>query len=332
MLKHSYLLSFDDVWLEPQFSNIESRKIPNLSNKISSFHELKHPVIASNMASVVGEKMAKTFDNTGSIAFHHRFLSLEKLSLYAENFMLNSGNIFGFSIGIKKEDLDIAKEIYDIVGDKAAILIDIAHGHNPKMGTMISNVKKVGYKTIVAGNVATADGFNYLADFGADAVRVGIAGGKVCTTKYVTGHHIPTFQSVLDCANSRLSRNDHVAIIADGGISNSGDAAKAIAAGADFVCLGSIFASTSDSPGDLVHNEDGSSYKLHYGMSSLTAIHNFFGEKKRHVAPEGKTERLPYSGETIEILNEFLSGLKSALSYSGAENIHDFQEKAVILF
>jgi IMP dehydrogenase/GMP reductase len=81
-----------------------------------------------------------------------------------------------------------------------------------------------------------------------------------------------------------------------------------------------------------VHNEDGTSYKLHYGMSSLTAIHNFYGEKKRHVAPEGKTERLPYSGETLDILNDFLAGLKSAFSYSGAKNLQDFQNKAVLRF
>ena len=143
-----------------------------------------------------------------------------------------------------------------------------------------------------------------------------------------------SLQSVIECAEARLksTTNYNVAIIADGGIAHSGDAAKAIAAGADFVCLGSIFASTSDSPSDLVHNEDGSAYKLHYGMSSLTAINHFFGEKKRHVAPEGKTERLPYSGETIDILNEFLAGLKSALSYSGAKSLEDFQNKAVLRY
>ena len=249
--------------------------------------------------------MAKTFDDSGSIAIHHRFLTKEQIINLAKSF---SGKLFSYSIGIKNEDLDIAKEVYQILGNKAIPLVDIAHGHTKRMGEMVSNVNKIGYNTIIAGNVATFSGFSFLADYGAHAIRVGIAGGKVCTTKYVTGHHIPTLQSVIECAGGRLhsSNYDHISIIADGGISSSGDASKAIAGGADFVCLGSILASTSDSPGDLVHNEDGSCYKLHFGMSSQTAISKYFGERKNYVAPEGKTERLSYSGETSEILKEFL--------------------------
>lgn len=334
MFKPSLLLTFDDVWLEPLISNIESRTAPDLSSTLSEQHVLSCPVIASNMASVVGEKMAKTLDDFGSIAFHHRFLKRDDIVNYAHKFMETSGKIFGFSVGIKDEDLETAKIIYDIVGDKAAILVDIAHAHNPKMGAMVYNVKKIGYKTVVAGNIATADAFNYIADFGADAIRVGIAGGKVCTTRYVTGHYIPTLQSVIECSEARLNSktNYNVAIIADGGISHSGDAAKAIAAGADFVCLGSVLAATSDSPGKLIETEDAESYKVHYGMSSKVALDNFFYGQKRMIAPEGKSELLPYKGPTSDVLNDFLGGLKSALSYSGAKNIVDFQNKAVLRY
>jgi IMP dehydrogenase len=334
VLKPSLLLSFDDVWLEPQISFIESRTTPDLSSYISAYHKLKHPVIATNMASVVGEKMAKTFDESGSIAFHHRFLTREQICLLAENFQQKPGNIFGFSVGIKDEDLDTAKEVYQMLGDNSVILVDVAHAHTTRMGTMVENVKKIGYKTVVAGNVATGDAFNFLGDYGADSVRVGIAGGKVCTTKFVTGHHIPTLQSVIECYDARLKsvKNCNVSIIADGGISNSGDAVKAIAAGADFVCLGSLLASTSDSPGEYVTQPDGHAYKMHYGMSSDHALKLFFNNKKNHVAAEGKTDWLPYSGQTTEVLNEFLAGIKSGLSYSGAKNIEDFQLKAVLRY
>jgi GMP reductase len=115
-------------------------------------------------------------------------------------------------------------------------------------------------------------------------------------------------------------------------MSNSGDAAKVIAAGADFVCLGSVLASTSDSPSEIVHESNGMSYKLHYGMSSQTAIDKFFGDKKKHVVPEGKAERMPYSGETKEILEEFLAGLRSAFSYTGANSIKEFQANAILRY
>jgi len=333
VLKSSLQLAFDDVWLEPQYSEVISRTYPDLSSDLSNFCRLLHPVIATNMASVVGEKMAKTFDQSGSLAFHHRFLSRETLCLYAENFINNNlSNIFAFSVGIKEEDLEIAKEVFDIVGDKSVILVDIAHAHTKMMGEFLNKIKYIGFKTLVAGNVATPEGYQFLADHGADAVRVGIAGGKVCTTKYVTGHHIPTLQSVIDIERFRQNSSYKIPIIADGGISSSGDASKALAAGANFVSVGSVLAATSDSPSELIHDPNGSSYKLHYGMSSRTAIEKFFEGKKRHVAPEGKAERMPYAGETKDILDEFLAGIRSAFTYSGASNLEEFQEKAILRY
>lgn len=328
MLKPSKLLSFDDVWIEPRYSEIESRSNPNLSSKLSEYVTLDHPVIASNMASVVGVEMAKTFDQSGSIAFHHRFHTRQDLISLAQDKDKNR-KYFAFSVGIKEEDLNTAKDIFNMLGDEAIILVDIAHGHSKKMGEFVSQVKKIGYKTVVAGNVATAEGYKFLSEAGADAVRVGVAGGKVCTTKNITGHHIPTFQSVYECA---LYKRD-ASIIADGGISSSGDAAKALAAGADFVCLGSVLAPTSASPSELIQDPvDGLQYKMHYGMSSKTAMDTFFAGKKTHVAPEGKTMKMPYAGETSEILTEFIAGIKSALTYSGVDNIPDFQKNAILRF
>jgi IMP dehydrogenase len=331
VLKPSLQLAFDDVWLEPQYSEIISRADPDLSSNLSDYCRLSHPVIATNMASVVGEKMAMTFDQSGSLAFHHRFLPRETLCLYAENFIHhNLANIFAFSVGIKNEDLECAKEVFDTVGEKSVILVDIAHAHTKMMGEFIDKIKSIGFETLVAGNVATPEGYQFLIEHGADAVRVGIAGGKVCTTKYVTGHYIPTLQSVIDIQNFRKNNSYNTPIIADGGISSSGDAAKALAAGADFVCIGSVLAATSDSPSELIHEPNGASYKLHYGMSSRTAIEKFFEGKKRHVAPEGKAERMPYAGETKDILNEFLAGIRSAFTYTGAISLKEFQNKAIL--
>lgn len=327
-LKYSTLLSFDDVWLEPQYSIIESRSLPDLTTMLSDRVILKHPVIATNMASVVGEKMIRTMNESGSLAFRHRFLSSEDLNKSAVDFLMSNQTHFAFSIGVKDEDYDIASCMFDLVGPAGVVLVDIAHGHTKKMSEMLKRIMSLNFGAVISGNVATKAGYLFLADHGVDAVRVGVAGGKVCTTKYITGHHVPTLQSILDVAEAKT--NTSPKIIADGGFSSSGDAAKAIAAGADIISLGSVLATTSDSPSDVVEI-NGAKYKMHFGMSSRHAIDTYFEDKKKHVAPEGKTQMLPYSGETSIVLNEFIAGIKSALTYSGALTIKEFQEKAILI-
>jgi len=323
VLLHSKLLSFDDVSLAPQYSEIESRATPDLSSRLSKSVTLSHPVIATNMAAVFSFGMMEALDKSGGIAIAHRFMNRDQLIELATD---NPCTYFPFSIGIKEEDYNLAKDMFYALGDKAIVLIDIAHGHSKKMGDFVSKVKKIGFHTVIAGNVATAEGYLFLSESGADAVRVGIAGGKACTTKFITGHHIPTLQSVLDCADVKRDAS----IIADGGISTSGDAAKALAAGADFVCLGSVFAATSKSHAHL-KTINGKTYKVYYGMSSQSAIDTFFPGMKLHVAPEGDTLEIPYTGETDEVLYKFLAGIKSALTYSGCVNLNEFRENAMLL-
>lgn len=318
-------LSFDDVWLEPQYSEITSRAHPILISKLTEGVVLKHPVIASNMASVVGPEMMDVLGNSGSIAFCHRFLNQKQLVELAKN----KSNLehFPFSIGIKDGDYDSASRLFDILGPfKPIVLVDIAHAHTKIMGEFLERIVKIGFENVIAGNVATPDGYLYLVEHGAKAVRVGVAGGKVCTTKHVTGHHVPTLQSVIDIAKIKSS----VPIIADGGIRTSGDAAKALAAGADFVCVGSILAGTNEAPGET-KKINGQMMKAYYGMSSQMAIDKFFNGKKCHVAPEGKTEYIPCTGPASDVLDQFIAGIKSAMTYSGSMTIKEFQKKAVFL-
>ena len=334
MLKPSLQLAFDDVWLEPQYSEISSRADPKLTSHLSEWISLSHPVIASNMSSVVGSNMADVFASTGGIAIHHRFQTSDDLNELSISTMKrhHDHRLFAFSIGVKDEDYEIAQRIYDNVGICGIILVDIAHGHTHKLGKFLEKVSKIGYAAVIAGNVATADGYRYLVDHGADSVRVGVAGGKVCTTKNITGHHVPTLQSVLECAEARImSKNINSSIIADGGIRDSGDANKAIAAGADFVCIGGLLASTSAAPSELI-NKDGKDYKLYYGMSSRAAMDKFFAGKKTHVTPEGKSELIPYTGDTLEFLLDFIGGIQAGLSYSGAMNIKEYHEKAILRY
>jgi len=173
---------------------------------------------------------------------------------------------------------------------------------------------------IMAGNVATLKGFNDLVDWGANSVRVGIGGGSICSTRIQTGHGIPTLQSILDCS---ISDRD-ATIIADGGIKTSGDIVKALAAGADFVMLGSMLAGTDESPGEIVV-VGGESRKVYRGMASKDAQISWRG----HTASiEGISSTVPYRGSVKDRIDEICIGIRSGLSYTGARNISELQAKS----
>jgi IMP dehydrogenase len=177
---------------------------------------------------------------------------------------------------------------------------------------------------IMAGNVATLQAFDELADWGANSIRVGIGGGSICSTRIVTGHGVPTLQSVLDCS---ISRHD-VKIIADGGIKTTGDIVKAIAAGADFVMVGSMLAGTNETPGAVLETPSGEKYKEYRGMASKKAQHSWRGKSS---TPEGVSTTVPYKGSVKHSLQDIDGGLRSGLSYSGARTIKEFQNKASLI-
>jgi len=174
--------------------------------------------------------------------------------------------------------------------------------------------------TIIAGNIATPDAYRDLSDWGADAVRIGIGGGSICSTRIQTGHGMPTFQSVLDC-----SQIPGASIVADGGIRSSGDVVKALGAGADMVMLGSLLAGTDESPGETFSNATGSKYKVYRGMASVEAQVDWRGHAR---SLEGISTTIPYKGSVKNILKNLEQNIKSGLSYTGARTISEFQAKA----
>ena len=205
------------------------------------------------------------------------------------------------------------------------LCIDVAHGHHVLVRDALAELRSTfGDKIhLMAGNIATLEGFNTLADWGADSVRVGIGGGSICSTRIVTGHGVPTLQSVIDCANS--DRN--CLLVADGGIKTSGDIVKALAAGADFVILGSLLAGTTESPGRMILIQ-GKRFKEYRGMASIDAQIDWRG----HAASvEGVSHTIPYKGAVNNILNELNRGIRSGLSYSGSLNLQEFHRQAKFL-
>jgi len=314
--------TYDDICLVPQYSTVSSRNDVDLT---SGKLKLKIPVIAANMDTVTESKMAVAMYQSGGLGILHRFMSFDKLRQEVEIFYKNVPNAYenlALSVGTN----DASYEILDYVLEKSKIVcIDIAHGHSEQVIRLIDKIKSKNTNSLViAGNVATSEGVHDLAIAGADIVKVGVGGGSVCSTRVVTGHGVPQFSAVLEC--SQEAKKHNVEIIADGGIKTSGDLAKSFAAGADYAMLGSLFAATEESPGDLIII-DGQQYKCYRGMASLEAQVTI-GKEQTKVVPEGVMHYKPYKGSVGMVLYQLAGGLRSALSYSGAHTIPEFKEKA----
>ncbi len=239
--------------------------------------------------------------------------------------------LVGAAVGVKDEDMERALAL---VGTGVDILVvDIAHGHSDHTVSMVKRLrKKFSQIPIVAGNVATSEGVADLAKAGADVIKVGVGPGTTCITRIVTGSGYPQLSAILDCAAE--AKKQKVGIIADGGIRNSGDLTKALAAGANTAMLGGFFSGTEEAPGVIVIR-NGKKYKMMRGMASLTANITRKGsttdvsqDSVDDVTPEGVEALVPYKGNVSEILRGLIGGLRSGLSYSGAKTIRELWKKA----
>ena len=240
----------------------------------------------------------------------------------------------GAAIGVTKDSLDRAQALADAGVD--LIIIDTAHGHSKGVVEMLKRVKKsISKADIVVGNIATADAARLLAKAGADAVKVGIGPGSICTTRVIAGVGVPQFSAVYQVAEAL--RGSKIPLIADGGIRFSGDIAKAIAAGANTVMLGSLLAGTEEAPGETIIYE-GRKFKTYRGMGSIEAMRE--GSKDRYfqaqtedvkkLVPEGIVGRVPYKGLVSEELYQLVGGLKASMGYCGAAGISDLQKAKFI--
>ena len=214
------------------------------------------------------------------------------------------------------------------------VVIDTAHGHSSLVLQSVSRLKNAyPYAQIIAGNVATYDATRALIDAGADAVKVGIGPGSICTTRIVAGVGVPQLTAVIDCA--RAARESHVPIIADGGIKFSGDLAKAIAAGASTAMLGSLFGGTEEAPGEVILYQ-GRSYKSYRGMGSVGAMargsaDRYFQKEVQDtmkLVPEGIEGQVPFKGPLAPVVHQLVGGLRASMGYVGAANIEEFQKRA----
>lgn len=317
-------IAYDDVLLVPQHSDIESRKDVSIGNWLDEKRGLWFdlPVIASPMDTISEIAMAITMARMGGLAIVHRYNTVQKQVDIAEQIFENvNPSKVGFAIGITGDYLERATQL---TNSGARILcLDVAHGDHVLMKRAIGILRDHMPDNVhlMAGNVATLEGFDRLCEWGANSIRVGIGGGSICSTRIQTGHGVPSLESVIDCSNTA---ND-VAILADGGIKNSGDIAKALGAKADFAMIGSILAGSDATPGEIIVSENGSKRKVYRGMASKDAQLDWRGKAS---SLEGISTTVPYKGSTIEIVEQLDNGIRSAFSYSGARTINEYWQKA----
>ncbi len=311
------VVCFDDVLLVPGFSDITSRAKIDISSTLGK-HQFRLPIISSPMDTVTESPMAAAIFDYGGLSIIHRYNTIDTQCKHVE--CLPADSLVGAAIGVTGDYIDRATALYDAGAN--VLCVDIAHGHHILMKDALHRLREIFGNAIhiMAGNVATLAGFNDLADWGADSIRVGIGGGSICSTRIQAGHGVPTLQSVLDCSASDRG----AVLIADGGIRNSGDIVKALAAGADFVMLGSLLAGTDESPGKRIKTAQGD-FKTYRGMASTDAQMAWRG---RTSSIEGISSLVPYRGSVLGILDELALGIRSGLSYSGAKNLLEFQVRA----
>lgn len=340
-------LTFDDVLLVPRRTRAKSRKDIDVSTKLTKRIDLQIPIISANTPWCTGEAMAIAMAKLGGIGIIHRMTTAEiqadlvkKVKSTVIDLAVsplasvdaNNRTLVGAGIGTKNDYLERAKQLVDNGVD--ILVVDIAHGHADYALDVISKFKALyPHVDIIGGNVATAEGVSDLIEAGADAVKVGIGPGGVCTTRLVAGAGVPQLTAIIECATE--ARKQGIPIIADGGIRTSGDIAKAIAAGASTVMLGSMLAGTDESAAQLVEI-DGRLYKISTGFPSLGVeltlkqIRNeeITEDEVKEYVPEGVDATFEYKGSLKDVLIPLVGGLRSGMSYSGSLSTPEFWEKA----
>ncbi|WP_281778058.1 IMP dehydrogenase, partial [Croceibacter atlanticus] len=292
---------------------------------------LKIPIISSAMDTVTESKMAIAIAKAGGIGVIHRNLDI-KSQISEINKVKSKKLLVGAAVGAGPLEYKRAEAILKANVD--LIVVDTAHGHTKKVGEIIRKIKKLksNKTTLCAGNIATTEAAKFLIKLGAEVIKVGIGPGSICTTRLVAGIGVPQLSAIL-AVRKGVGRKK-VSIIADGGIKFSGDISKALAAGADAVMIGSLFAGTNESPGKII-KKNGKLYKNFRGMGSIGAMNKgsadrYFQTKQKDTSkyvPEGVEGLVKYKGSVEKIIYRLIGGLKSSMGYLGKKKIINLRNK-----
>lgn len=313
-------LTFDDVLMVPSKSEVRSRRDPSLRSQLTKKVSFETPIISANMDTVTEAEMMIAMHELGGLGILHRFMSIEDQLLHVEKAKKHGVSIISASIGVG-DDFKKRAEVLIKAGVRI-ITIDIAHGHSVAMMETMKWIKDTFSDVeIIAGNVATPEAVEDLIEAGADAIKVGIGPGSMCTTRVITGCGVPQLTAVSICAE--VARKYNVPVIADGGIKSSGDIVKAFAAGASSVMLGSMLSGTIETPGEIKGGR-----KQYRGMASKAAQVSWRGGVPEGMAPEGESTFVSVKGHVKDVILELSGGIRSGMSYVNATTIAEISEKA----
>ncbi len=309
-------LNYKDIYLVPNYSELVSRALANTCVNIGKYN-FKIPVMPSNMASCINFEKARWMANNGYFYILHRFYEYDEIF----NWVASADFFTSISVGIQKRDYELIERFIAENKHPDFITLDVAHGDHSEVYKMLGYLKQ--YKKnhnsdlfLIGGNVATSAAFCRMSSY-CDAIKVGIAYGKACRTYHKTGFASPMFSTVKEISHKSCNMEKAPLIIADGGISNNGDIAKALVAGADLVMCGSVFATCIDSPATVDPTDP--TKKLYFGSAS-----KLNGNLKNI---EGTTIALPMNGMTYQDkLTEIKQDLSSSISYAGGNDLHIFKE------
>lgn len=296
-------LSFDDVLLVPKRGVLNKRKEADISSEIVPGYKIGVPIISANMPSVTNGVMAQKMRDCGAFSILHRFGTFSEIL----HEFLQTDRSVGCSIGLKNEHY--VKSLYD--SGCRIFCLDVAHGDHEQVQTWLWNFgQKYDISKLIVGNVATYDAAETLCLFGVGAIKVGIGPGAACITREITGFGVPQLTAIMEVKQAIKDNGNYVKLIADGGIKNSGDIIKALAAGADTVMIGSLLAGCDEAPNP----------GFYYGNASKLI--------NGHNAPEGVHGNVPKTGSVSEVIKKLAWGIRSGISYGGATNIKELQENA----
>lgn len=340
-------LTFDDVLLIPAESHVLPNEV-DLSVKLADNIKLNLPFISAGMDTVTESSMAIAMALQGGMGVIHKNMSIvaQAGEVATVKGVMLSGNfnraavdeenklLVAAAVGVTSDTFQRAQALLEAGAN--AIVIDTAHGHSAGVLRKIKEIREHFPKaTLIAGNVATAEGTKALFDSGVDIVKVGIGPGSICTTRIIAGVGVPQITAIYDAAS--VAREYGKTIIADGGIKYSGDIVKAIAAGGNAVMLGSMFAGTTETPGQIITDGD-KKYKVYRGMGSIGAMAQSHGSSDRYfqggvneankLVPEGIEARVEYKGDVSDTIFQLIGGLRSGMGYVGARNIDELINKA----
>jgi len=318
-------LTYDDVQIMPKYSEIEHRSLCDSTTRVTKNYNLEIPIVSSPMDTVTEYEMAYEMDRLGGMGIIHRFMSIEEQSKIIDE--LNT-HMVGAAIGVTGDFIERAQELSNV--GVPIICIDVAHGHHKLVKEAMRRIKNEvnGNTDILVGNIATKESARDLCGWGADGLRIGIGGGSLCSTRIQTGIGIPMVSSILDCVS--VADGYDVPCMADGGIRSIGDVCKGLASGADTIMLGSLLSGTKETPGVITKQGQWPNevlQKKYRGSASLESKSDR-GEVKN---VEGYSTTISYKGKVKRVISDIIDGLRSSMSYVGADNIIDYQSKSELI-